>query len=207
MDSTILSDPFIWVYNDCVPREKCKEIIDRFEASNSPDKRPGRTFEGIDTSVKDSLDLNFSNQEDWQDLDKYFKDLVSHLIHEYTRHIQTAFASFTSFKTGETRLYEVPLDDHIYDTGYQIQKTEAGKGYIWHHDFDKERVLTYIVYLNDVVEGWTQFYNGDQVSPRAGRCVIFPATWTYYHQGYPPKNTKYLVTGWVHSNFPGDFVE
>ena len=76
--------------------------------------------------------------------------------------------------------------------------------YVWHHDgqFDqfKTRELTYILYLNDVDEGWTQFYNGNQVSPRAGRVIIFPATWTYIHQGYPPKQTKYLMTGWLHAN-------
>lgn len=204
MDSTILTDRFIWVYNDCVPPEKCQEIIDKFNASKSPDKKMGRTFEGVDTRIKESLDLNISNQNDWKELDRYFKDLVGHLIKEYVKHIKFSFSPYTSFKTGEVIEYDVPLNDHIYDTGYQIQRTEPGKGYIWHHDFAKERVLTYIIYLNDVREGWTQFYNGDQVAPKTGRCVIFPATWTYYHQGYPPKDTKYLVTGWVHSNFIED---
>ena len=27
--------------------------------------------------------------------------------------------------------------------------------------------------------------------------MIFPATWTYLHQGYPPKQNKYIVTGWI----------
>ena len=102
------------------------------------------------------------------------------------------------------RLVIHPQRESITDTGYQIQKTEPGKGYVWHHDgqFDqfKTRELTYILYLNDVDEGWTQFYNGNQVSPRAGRVIIFPATWTYIHQGYPPKQTKYLMTGWLHAN-------
>ena len=64
---------------------------------------------------------------------------------------------------------------------------------------DEVRYLTFILYLNSVEEGWTQFYNGNQVSPKAGRLVFFPATWTYVHQGYPPKQTKYLMTGWMHT--------
>mgnify|MGYP003314544719 FL=1 len=59
--------------------------------------------------------------------------------------------------------------------------------------------MTYILYLNTVEEGWTQFYNGNQVSPKAGRLVFFPAIWTYLHQGYPPKQTKYIMTGWMHT--------
>ena len=197
-DTTVLTDPFIWVYNDVVPEEKCKEIIDRFETDGSPNKQKGRTFGGVDTNIKNSLDLHISTESQWKDIDVYFKDLVGFLINEYNLHIQNSW-SFKSFTTGEIRQFEPPLAKNVHDIGYQIQKTNAGDGYVWHHDFENGRVLTYILYLNTVDEGWTQFYNGDQVSPTTGRCVIFPATWTYYHQGFPPKQTKYIMTGWIYS--------
>ena len=86
-----------------------------------------------------------------------------------------------------------------------MQRTQPHHGYGWHTDFwatneNGIRILTFIFYLNTVREGWTQFYNGNQISPRAGRVIIFPATWTYVHQGYPPLQTKYLMTGWIYSN-------
>ena len=65
---------------------------------------------------------------------------------------------------------------------------------------DGPRYLTFIWYLNTVDEGWTQFFNGNQVAPRQGRLLIFPSTWTYIHQGYPPKQTKYIITGWIQQN-------
>ena len=94
---------------------------------------------------------------------------------------------------------------------YQIQKTEPGKGYIWHHDFvtssidniQHTRHLTFVFYLNTVDEGWTQFYNGDQIAPETGTVVIF-LTWTYVHQGFPPLQTKYIMTGW--GWFTGDLL-
>ena len=115
------------------------------------------------------------------------------------------------FTTGKSFEYNLGTNN-VTDTGYQIQKTNSGKGYIWHNDYEhdsqKSRMLTYIIYLNDVEEGWTQFYNGDQISPRAGRVVIFPATWTYVHQGYPPLQNKFLITGWIHSNLePNDKIK
>ena len=95
---------------------------------------------------------------------------------------------------------------NLMDTGYQVQRTDPDMGYTWHSDFainnieDAQctRLLTFIFYLNTVEEGWTQFYNGNQVSPQTGNAMLFPATWTYVHQGYPPKQPKYIITGWIH---------
>ena len=105
-----------------------------------------------------------------------------------------------SFTTGEKIAIIPAFSKNTRDIGYQVQKTNPGEGYTWHHDYETGRILTFILYLNTVEEGWTQFYNGDQIAPQAGRCVIFPATWTYYHQGSPPLQTKYIMTGWVYSD-------
>ena len=198
-DSTINKDPYIWYKDKVLSEEKCKEIIERFDSSSKSGQ--GMTGLGLDLSVKNSTDLHISDLEDWKDIDEIFHQLISKCMKDYYNHL-TENIVHEYFTTGK-RMYIPPRID-VTDTGYQIQKTEPGKGYVWHHDgqFDqfKTRELTYILYLNDVDEGWTQFYNGNQVSPRAGRVIIFPATWTYIHQGYPPKQTKYLMTGWLHAN-------
>jgi len=127
---------------------------------------------------------------------------------DYYNHLNSPLVNnFYNFTDPSQRhVYRPDCDPEVtdlLDTGFQIQRTEVGKGYVWHDDSRLQgellRYLTFILYLNTVEEGWTQFYNGNQVSPVAGRLVFFPATWTYVHQGYPPKQTKYLMTGWMHT--------
>ena len=96
---------------------------------------------------------------------------------------------------------------NLSDTGYQIQRTLPGEFYTWHNDFyyeqHKSRFLTFIWYLNDVYEdGYTEFIDGTKIEPRTGKMMIFPATWTYQHRGYPPKSeTKYICTGWIYGSY------
>jgi hypothetical protein len=98
---------------------------------------------------------------------------------------------------------------HAYDryTIYtnKVQKTEIGDGYcIWHsEDMARQysnRLLAYMVYLNDVEEGGeTEFlYYNKQYKPTTGSVLLWPAGFTHTHKGNPPiSNTKYIMTGWV----------
>ena len=196
MDSTIITDPFIFVADNIVTPEQCNEIIDRFEKDRKH-QHQGVTAGGVDISVKDSIDLMPDmNPEEWKDIEELFHKKISLMLDLYVTHLRNS-GLLTSFNNDG--IYLVPPNlENMIDTGYQIQRTSPGKGYIWHNDAASHRLLTFILYLNDVEEGWTQFYTGDQISPSLGRGVIFPATWTYYHQGYPPKQTKYIMTGWLH---------
>jgi hypothetical protein len=87
----------------------------------------------------------------------------------------------------------------------KIQKTEIGGGYhVWHCEDaipeQMRRVMTFILYLNDVDEGGeTEFlYYPKRVKAKAGRLILWPAGFTHTHRGNPPiSNTKYIMTGWV----------
>jgi hypothetical protein len=87
----------------------------------------------------------------------------------------------------------------------KVQKTSPGGGYhVWHCEQSgletSRRILTWILYLNDVEDGGeTEFlYQHRRVSPRAGRFVLWPASFTHTHRGNPPLNTdKYIATGWI----------
>lgn len=197
MDSTIITDPFIFVADNIVTPEKCNDIIDRFE-NDKENQAQGVTAAGVQMEVKNSIDLMPDhNPAKWKDIEELFHKKISLMLDLYVNHLANA-GTLTSFVNNNS-IYLVPPNlENMVDTGYQIQRTRPGKGYTWHHDAAPHRILTFILYLNDVDEGWTQFYTGDQVSPSLGRGVIFPATWTYYHQGYPPKQTKYIMTGWLH---------
>lgn len=87
----------------------------------------------------------------------------------------------------------------------KIQKTEVGGGYhMWHcedhHHEHMDRVLTWILYLNDVEEGGeTEFlYYPKRIKPKKGTFIMWPAGFTHTHRGNPPiSNSKYIATGWV----------
>jgi|TARA_B110000977_G_C11000175_1_gene463478 hypothetical protein len=108
---------------------------------------------------------------------------------------------YSEYAIAYPALKELP-DHRIY--GNKLQKTRKGEGYhAWHSEQGPEapgRILSYIVYLNDVVEGGeTEFiYQHKRVKPETGTVVIWPAGFTHTHRGNPPlSNSKYIMTGWV----------
>jgi len=88
---------------------------------------------------------------------------------------------------------------------FKMQRTDLREGYhIWHYESGDRnccnRLLTCIVYLNDVEEGGeTEFlYQSMRVKPKQGTLLIWPAAFTHTHRGNPPlSNEKYIVTGWT----------
>lgn len=87
----------------------------------------------------------------------------------------------------------------------KIQKTVPGGGYhAWHCEDQtrdsRSRLLTFILYLNDVEEGGeTEFlYLSKRIKPASGRLVIWPSGFTHTHRGNPPlSGEKYIITGWI----------
>ena len=89
--------------------------------------------------------------------------------------------------------------------GVKLQRTRKTEGYhVWHaEDSAKElsgRLLTFILYLNDVEEGGETelLYQSLRIKPEKGKFILFPATFTHTHRGNPPiSNSKYIATGWI----------
>ena len=62
------------------------------------------------------------------------------------------------------------------------------------------RIFTFMWYLNTIKEedeGYTEFADGTRLQPERGTLVMFPATWTFLHRGFPPKVRKYICNGWI----------
>lgn len=178
---------YIYIKKDALPKSFCSNLIEKFEQDDR--KRHGVVGSGINFDMKRSIDLNVSALEDWHSFDQeLYKNLNSELdnYHKFLPDI------FKKSNVSET----LTGDDH----GYQIQKTQPGDFYDWHHDYIGERLLTFIWYLNDIKNaGYTEFLDGTKIQPETGKLVIFPATWMYVHRGVSPKNeTKYICTGWIH---------
>jgi len=89
--------------------------------------------------------------------------------------------------------------------GNKVQKTEVGQGYhLWHYESANReccnRLLTHIVYLNDVEDGGETelLYFSKRFKPKKGTLILFPAAFTHTHRGNPPlSNDKYIITGWT----------
>ena len=87
----------------------------------------------------------------------------------------------------------------------KIQKTKIGEGYhTWHCENagmkSRNRILAFMVYLNDVTEGGeTEFlYQKCRFKPERNTMLVWPAQFTHVHRGNPPlSNDKYIITGWV----------
>tara|TARA_R100001163_G_scaffold3065_1_gene4661 strand:+ start:49 stop:678 length:630 start_codon:yes stop_codon:yes gene_type:complete len=188
-----IKDPFIWVNDNVVPTNLCDEIVQRFEKYKNYHQQ-GCIGKGIDTQIKDSKDLQISDWLEFRDISLILDKTLNDELYNYREHCEKTTRK--SFVTGEELPLIIPMPK-IYQLSHQVQKTSPTKGYTWHSDALVGRILSYIFYLNDVEEGWTEFWQGDKVAPKKGRLLIFPADRTYYHQGYPPKQDKYISIGWL----------
>tara|TARA_R100000149_G_scaffold48432_1_gene19694 strand:- start:10 stop:606 length:597 start_codon:yes stop_codon:yes gene_type:complete len=197
--TTLIRDPFIWAKDDVVPSDICEEAIYRFEKYKDHHQQGIIGGRYVDTNVKDSQDLGIENSFEFADICKVFNDSLQREIHNY--HAWCGRITRKCFNTGKDMSLTIDIPPY-FQLSHQIQKTPPGKGYIWHSDAFSTRILTYIFYLNTVDEGWTEFWQGDKVAPRQGRLLIFPCDTTYFHQGFPPKQDKYISIGWLTGVLP-----
>jgi hypothetical protein len=190
---------FIKTYDNALPTTTCMDIINRFD-EDVENHKTGVFSEGtIDESIKQSTDLFINTNENWNDI----KDILLNSLMKY-------FPEYMGYFIEQNNRLTPFYDNNIIDSGYQIQRTEPGQFYDWHHDTNIieyflnggriHRHLAYIWYLNDVPvedDGYTEFIDGTRIQPEAGKLLFFPATWTYLHRGVAPKKTKYIITGWM----------
>lgn len=184
---------YLEIYESVLSKELCKEIIDKFELQTN--KYDGITFSGLNKTVKNTTDFHLIKQinGEWNDIDERLYKALNECLQLY----RTKYDAFAVYH-------------QLDDTGFQIQKYLREEGfYIYHHDFlaDKikgsYRVLTFLFYLNDIEEGGeTEFFYGKvKVKPQAGKCVLFPASWTFPHKACMPiSDDKYIITGWLYVN-------
>lgn len=172
---------FVFEKRGALPPELCSQIIERFESDSR--KAHGVTGQGYNPTLKRSTDLYITLYPEWKDIDIALYESLKLGAEEYA----------TKFEILKTFL--------LQDQGYQIQRTLPGEFYEWHSDcvFScLDRQYTFIWYLNDVEGGETELkYLGLKIAPETGKLLLFPAFWTHTHRGNVPKNTKYIVTGWI----------
>lgn len=184
---------FIYECDDVFPVEFCNRVIDKFE--NSDLKFMGTTGNQIANPIKRSTDLRIHDEPEWVEEEKFFKTMLRKAMKKYENFILKMDIADQVKK----EISEFLMRTYVHPP--QIQKTEPGQYYHWHHDeatAPNWKMFTYIIYLNDVEKdsgGTTEFVCGKTVQPKAGKVLFFPSTWTYYHRGKTlEKGVKYIAT-------------
>ena len=194
---------FIYRIPNLVSDEFCKDIIEKFE--NSKFKKKGSSYKAENGSVtlvkegtfKKSTDIGITRdfcriteeagEEGWLEFITYINLKLEKAIDLYAQ----KFPQLDS-------LQEFELES------YNIQRYLPGEGfYNWHcentgYTLGGDRVLAWMIYLNDVEDGGTEFKTQNHIEKaEAGKFLIWPAYWTHIHRGQISNTkTKYIITGW-----------
>lgn len=196
-----MENKYIFINKNSLSPSVCNDLITLFE--NSEQKKLGTTLGGYKKDIKDTIELVINQNIPTHY--KYYQLLLKELHYNLKKYITLHQSS--EFKTStqhENNIFNI-LPNHLCIPHLQIQKYKQNQGkYNYHNDFaiknDKMRVITFIWYLNTVIEGGETTFNGDySINPEVGKLVLFPATWTYPHCGKMPiSSDKYIITGWVY---------
>lgn len=189
---------FVYVRKNVFPKEFCDNIIEDFESR--PDKlREGQSGAGVDTDVKNSLDLNLLNEPDMRE--KYTKQIFQ----GFNQTVREFMFSLPHQDIFEPFHFMFNNNDTSYDI-CQMQKYKKGEGHYnaFHFEADQlsttKRQFVFILYLNDVKEGGETelLYGGTKVKPEVGSILVHPAAFPFVHKGHMPiSDDKYIITTWL----------
>lgn len=216
---------FIEVYPGALDRASCTAILERFERSGEAQR--GRVGSGVDTTLKDSWDIQITGKDDWTPLHDEIQGAAFRGLAQYVRKYPYTLIAPLSLKlkdaAGVLRTIDAEslpsLDEATYTSLLQyafrpgsinVQKYIADQGGYpyWHCEHYPKagsvdplhRVLLYTFYLNDGFgEGETEFlHQGRKIQPQTGDLLIAPAFFTHTHRGNRPRGKdKYIATSWI----------
>jgi len=185
----IIEDDFIGIFPNALNPVQCKKFIDQFERMSSL----GLTYNrlAVETLKKDEA-WGIETTLTFKGNSELCKDFTSVFWPIYHKHYAQKYSVLTN--AGKHGICH-----------FKVQKTKPGEGYhIWHFENDgmlhMNRIVTWMVYLNDVYEGGeTEFlYLKKRIKPERGTLLIWPAGYTHTHRGNPPlSGDKYIMTGWL----------
>jgi len=209
------SADFIEVYENALDEASCRALVARYELAGQAQR--GATGSGVDTSMKDSWDIQLDTAPGWVDARQQLNDAaVRGMRHYLRRYAHVALAplqlKMQDPATGQLRLLDAELVATLGDAlldgliakvfrpgGINLQKYVAGQGGYpyWHSEqYPKRddgdalhRAVLWTIYLNDGFEaGETEFlYQQRKIRPRTGSLLIAPAAFTHTHRGNRPE--------------------
>jgi hypothetical protein len=196
----IINDKYIYVKENSLSVDICKDIIDIFNNDNV-NRRYGvcGSSGSYDSSsrkptVKDTVDCTITmNDPRWENI---FHLLVNELNLQFKQYLA---------KIDTDKYKHLNGSKYVRGTCFQMQKYEKNKGKFTYHvdssydlNVKEARVVVYMWYLNDVEVGGETELTDYIIKPTAGKLVMFPSLWTYPHCGNMPiSDDKYIITGWI----------
>lgn len=179
-------------FENVLDKATCTGLIAAFEAA-SERQQPGHTVQGYDPAHKLDTEIRV--------------DSALFALPEWAPLLTSVLAGLkTSIETYKSQSLGLELiAPWMLLSAFNFQRYLPGEGYPTLHcevggmDSTENRVLTWILYLNDVTDcGETYFPNQQRrLSARQGKLVVAPAYWTHCHKGIiSPTQTKYILTGW-----------
>lgn len=201
-------EKYIYTNKNSLSSEVCRDIIELFE--NEDRKYDGVTQGGMQKNIKDTKDFVIpENEAKWYKYHKFLSDELTRNSHIYINKLNDN-PSFQNVNQKTNNIFKHFSGVNISHSGFMAQRYIRNEGrYVYHNDFSvdlknkKNRVITYLWYLNDVEEGGeTDFPDANlMIKPETGKLVLFPASWDFPHCGkIPISSNKYIVTGWLYQD-------
>jgi len=202
-------EKYIYINNKSLSSEVSRDLIELFE--NEDGKYDGITHGGLQKNIKDTKDFVIpENEPKWYKYYQLFNAELTRNLQIYLNKLNQN-PSFKNENQNTTNIYKHFQNSKISHTVFMLQRYIMNEGkYVYHHDFSvdfknkKNRIITYLWYLNDVEEGGeTDFPDINiKVKPETGKLILFPATWDFPHCGKMPiSSNKYIVTGWLYVDY------
>jgi hypothetical protein len=190
-----VTDDFVGIFDNAFSPEFCKKWIDHFDKVDSA---------GLSYSRVQAFDRPSHLTKDQAiDFDNYNFAAVEGLEVQCAEFNHRFWGMCYPLYAEKYSILQTSDPHSIFCI--KLQKTVPGGGYhAWHYESmsrrTSSRVMTFVLYLNDIEDGGeTEFlYLSERVQPKAGRLILWPASFTHTHRGNPPlKGNKYIMTGWV----------
>lgn len=192
----------IQVVDGLLDEEVCRSLLTRLNQLWSMSSA-GKTLGGVDAKTKFTEDLGYSKG--------FLGDCWAEIDDELESRVCQAITSAVAIYKQEFRHLDNWTD--ISDSGFQVQRYAKSYGYYRPHvdsfpapfSVISDRVLAMVLYLNDVdYGGETNFpLHKVAVTPKAGRIVFFPATWTHLHESRVPiSGDKWIISSFINNVQP-----
>jgi hypothetical protein len=185
---------YVLEFDNEIPKNMCDMIIEKYNQSDN--KIKGEIGQGyVNSDMKKTTDLIINSSDEWVDINKYLSRVIASNIFKYAKHVSQHI-----YKLRPRTLPHV-FDPNITELTLPVIQCYDPHGYFKPHtdwSVDEKRILACIIYLNTMDDdqgGGTKFSDERIIKPTAGKILLFPATWTYVHEGCEVlKGKKYIVT-------------
>lgn len=183
---------YIGVYDNVFDETFCNSVIARFEDIDR------NTWHSTGRAVAEGETQFLNGHLGRSDLGIFFENLARDYANEINTKVGECMRDYQKSYIG---FQDIVMGSYTC----KVQRTSPRGGYhVWHSEHGGDvssmrRIAVWILYLSTHEgEGETEFLQqGIRVAPKAGRVVLWPASFTHPHRGNPIySGEKYIATGW-----------